>query len=233
MPSISTSPPDALVARQRAMRALDRLVRSELARGWGVGSARLLAWVVALGTLLAIGVVARSADPDNAVLAMIARAAALTVTAGALAALVLSAPAKNAAMRDGLVALARAHRLGGREVRRSELVALLRVVGEVAAGPLVALTVLVVVLVARGHASRWGWALLGSVAFGAVAALLLGALAWACRRGGGDAGRRWFLAFILIPWVVGEASCSGPAGPWMSIPGALTQLWRAFTAVGS
>jgi hypothetical protein len=220
--------------RPRAAIALASLLRAASARGWAVGTARACGWLIAAVTVACVVIIARPSGPDAAVLSLVAHAAATVAhVAGGVAALALSARATDDVPRAAFVALARARWLADGDLVRGELLACVEILTEVVALPVVALAVLAFAVAARAELGRWAFALGGAVAFSALAAVLLGVVAGACRHWGGAAGRRWFVAAIAGPVLLSEAMGHGSAGQWLSIPGALAQLWEALTATAS
>src|SRR5262245_49862869 len=103
--------PPALQAQRhaRARRTLVILLRQLLAGRWGVRAARIYAVMVSISVTATIWVLTTRYGPDETALSLVARAAAtLTWIAGGIGTLALSAPPKDAALAQGIAALAMA-----------------------------------------------------------------------------------------------------------------------------
>jgi hypothetical protein len=229
--SLAPSATDALRRRKRARTALCNLVRSELAQSWGVRVATGLCWFIAAGALASVMLIARGNTPDDAVLAILAQAAAVTaVIGGGLAGLTLSARPKSSELSLSLRALAIAHGLGDTELARAELVATCRILAAITALPVAALALFIVTVVGRAHPGRWMFTVAGTILFSGFSAVVLGALASVCRQWT-IRGRRWFLGATLLPWILAPVVFGEHPGDWLSVPGVLAQVWHALATV--
>ena len=211
-------------------RALIILLRGALARRWGVRAARIYAVMVSLSVTATIWFLARRFGPDTSTVSLVARAAALlTWIAGGIAALSLAVPPKDAALSNGIAALASAHGIDDATIARAEMAATVRLLGEVIVVPVTAIALFVSLIVAGGKLDGGIWPILGSVLFGLVAALLLGVVTSACRRWGGPRGRTLLVAVVLAPWVLSELLLPR-GGDLLSIPGLLGRIWQTLTS---
>jgi hypothetical protein len=168
------------------------------------------------------------------VLAILAQTAAIiAVVGGGIGALALSARPKDSELALSLRALAHGHWLADSELVRAELLATCRVLAAIIAAPVAALALFVFAVVGRGHPGRWVFSVVGTILFSGFSALLLGALASACRGRPDGSGRRWFLGTMLLPWILAPAVFGDHPGDWLSIPGVLAQVWHALATVPS
>jgi hypothetical protein len=177
--------------------------------------------------------VARGHTPDDAVLAILAQAAAaIAIVGGGLGGVALSARPKDTELALSLRALALGHGLGDAELTRAELLATCRLLATITTGPVTALALFILTVVGRGHPGRWVFTLLGTILFSGCSALLLGVLASVCRQRA-VSGRRWFFMATLLPWILAPVVFGDRPGDWLSIPGVLAQVWHALAAVPS
>jgi hypothetical protein len=161
----------------------------------------------------------------------VARASALlTWIAGGIAALALAAPPKDTALVVGIAALASSRGLDDRVLARAEMLATIRLLGEVIAVPVAAIAIFVSLIVAGGSLDGAIWPILGSVLFGLLAAGVLGAVVSLCRRWGGGRGRTLLAVVVLVPWILTEALLPTRSAELLSIPGLLGRIWQALTS---
>ena len=210
------------------------LFRQLLAGRWGLRAARVYAVIVSISVTATIWVLARRYGPDETVLAMVARSAALlTWIAGGIATLALSVPPKDAALAQGIAALAIARGQSHESLTRAEMMATVRLLVEVIAVPVTAIGLFVFAFVAGGRLQGAAAPIAGSIVFALFASVVLGALASGCRRWGGAQGRSWLFVVVLLPWLVAELVVGGHGASYLSIPGLLGRVWEALTAVGA
>jgi hypothetical protein len=229
-------PRKAEVSRRqaRARRTLVLLLRHLLAGRWGIRAARIYAVLASISITATIWVVARKYGPDETVLSLVARSAALlTWIAGGIGALALSAPPKDAALAQGIAALAASRGQSEESIARAEMAATVRLLAEVIAVPVAAVGLFVFAFVAGGRLQGAAWPIVGSIVFAVFASIVLGAVASGCRRWGGAQGRSWLLVVVLLPWLVAELVVGGRGAEFLSIPGLLGRVWETLTAVGS
>jgi hypothetical protein len=220
--------------RARARRTLVLLLRQVLAGRWGIRAARIYAVMVSISITATIWVVSRSSGPDETALLLVARSAALlTWIAGGIGALALSAPPKDAALAQGIAALAGARGQSEESIARAEMAATVRLLAEVIAVPVAAVGLFVFAFVAGGRLQGATWPIVGSIAFALFASIVLGVVASGCRRWGGAQGRSWLLVVVLLPWLVAELIVGGRGAAYLSIPGLLGRIWETLTVVGS
>lgn len=211
--------------------ALVILLRGALARRWGVRAARIYAVMVPISVTGTIWILARHFGPDVNTASMVARAAALlTWIAGGLAALALAAPPKDAALADGIAALASSRGIDERGIARAETAATIRLLGEVIVVPIIGIALFVSLIVASTQLGGVIWPMLGSVLFGVVAAVALGIVASACRRWGGSRGRTLLLVVVLLPWILVQVLPPTQGADLLSIPGLLGRIWQTLTS---
>src|SRR6266542_660928 len=92
-----------------APRPLVTLQRRTLARRWGIRAARIYAVLVAVGVTATMWIVAYRFGPDDTAVSLVGRAAGLIAwIAGGISALALAVPPKDAALAQGVAALASA-----------------------------------------------------------------------------------------------------------------------------
>lgn len=211
--------------------ALVILLRGALARRWGVRAARIYAVMVSLSVTVTIWILARRFGPDTTTVSLVARSAAiLTWMAGGIGALALSVPPKDTALATGIAALASAHGIDDRTIARAEAAATVRLLGEVIVIPVACIALFVSVIIAGGKLDGALWPMVGSVLFGAVAALLLGLVTSACRRWGGPRGRTLLVAIVLVPWILTALLLPTRGAELLSIPGFLGRVWQTLTS---
>lgn len=219
-------------AQGQSFRILVVLLRSTLARSWGIRAARFYAGLLSVGVVTAIALSAGGLGANDASLSLVARSAAMLVwIPGAMCALALAKPPHDAGLAQGIAVLAGARGFDAGRFARAETWATVRLLAEVILVPLVLIGLFVFALLARG--GLWGIArpLAGSILFGAVAALVLGWMASLCRTWGGARGRTWLAVAVFGPWFFAEMALSGRVAPYVSIPGLLSRLWDAVAAV--
>jgi hypothetical protein len=210
------------------------LLRRSLAPRWGVRAARTYAALVSIGATATIWIVSHRYGPDETALSLVARSAAvLTWVSGGIAALALAAPPKDVALVRGIEALASTRGFSDEAVALAEMTATVRLLIEVIVFPLVAIGLFVLAFVAGGRLDGAAWPIIGSVAFGLVASIVLGVTTSACRRWGGAQGRRWLVVVVLLPWLIAEMVLPERAAALVSIPGLLGRVWQALTGQGS
>jgi len=228
--------PSDKTTRQRswvAHRALVTLLRKVLAGRWGIRAARIYAAMLGISMIATIWVVSSQNGADDTAMSLLARAVGLlTWIAGGIAALSLASPPKDPALAESVAALASAHGVTEDAFARAEVAATVRLLVEVIVVPTFAIGAFVLVFVLGHPVAGTGWSILGAVAFGLVASMVLGVVASACRRWGGGHGRRWLMGVVLLPWVVAELLVDGRASAYLSIPGLLGRAWDALAAVG-
>jgi hypothetical protein len=216
----------------RSLRTLAILLRRTFGRSWGIRAARLYAALLSVGVVIAVALSTGGLGADDTSFSLVARAAAMLVwIPGAMCALALARPPKDAALAQGIAALAGAHGFDPLRFARAEALATVRLVAEVILVPLVFMGLFVFAIAARGGLASAARPLLGSILFGLVAALVLGSATSVCRSWGGARGRLWLLALVLGPWFFGEVALSGHVASYVSIPGLLGRLWEALAAV--
>jgi hypothetical protein len=224
---------DGATGAARAERDLVRLLRVALGRGFAIRGARFYGFFVAIGFAAAIWVASRGYGLDATAVALVAQASSVLVwVAGGIASLGLSAPPKDEPFRQGILALAWSRGLDEGTTDRAEVVATIRLLGEVIAVPILALDLFVVAAVAAGPIGRDGWPLLGALGFGIVAAIVLGLVASGCRKWGAARGRAWFLVVMFLPWLLAELVLPVTTARLASIPGLLEIAWAALTRGG-
>jgi hypothetical protein len=211
--------------------ALVTLLRGALARRWGVRAARIYAVMVSISVTATIWYLARTYGPDVTTVSLVARASALlTWIAGGIAALALAVPPKDTALVSGVVALASSRGLDDRAIARAEMVATIRLLGEVIVVPITFIAIFVSLIVAGGRLDGAIWPILGSVLFGLVAAGVLGAVVSLCRRWGGSRGRTLLTVVVLVPWILAEGLLPKSSAELLSIPGLLGRIWQTLTS---
>ena len=217
-----------------SLRTLVTLLRLTLGRSFGVRAARVYAGLLAIAVVAIIAASTGRFGADNTSLSIVARSAAMLVwIPGAMSALALATPPKDAALAQGIAALAAVRGFDARRLARAEAMATVRLVAEVIVVPLIAMVVFVFAIAARGGLAGAVRPLVGSTVFGLVASLVLGLLASLCRSWGGSRGRRWLAAIVFGPWFFAEAALSGRIAPYLSIPGLLGRLWEAVATVSA
>jgi len=213
-------------------RILVALLRRSLGRSWGIRAARFYAGLLSVGVVAAVGFSAGGLGANDGSLSLVARSAAMLVwIPGAVCALALATPPKDAGLAQGIAALAAAHGFDSRRLARAEMVASVRLLAEVILAPLILMGLFVFLVLAKGGLLAMARPLVGSILFGLVAAFVLGLVASICRSWGGERGRSWLAAIVLGPWLVAEVALSGRLAPYVSIPGLLGRLWEAVAAV--
>jgi hypothetical protein len=218
----------------RARRTLVLLFRQLLAGRWGVRAARIYAVMVSISITATIWVLAKTSGPDDSAISLVGRSAALlTWIAGGIGALALSAPPKDAALAQGIAALASSRGQSDEAVARAEMAATVRLLAEVIAVPVAAVGLFVLAFVAWGRLQGAVWPIVGSVVFALFASIVLGVVASGCRRWGGAQGRSWLLVVVLLPWLVAELVVGGRGASYLSIPGLLGRIWETLTSVSS
>jgi len=231
------SVPPTVQASQRQARARRTLVvlfRQVLAGRWGIRAARIYAVMVSISITATIWVLAKKYGPDETALSLVARSAALlTWIAGGIGTLALSAPPKDAALAQGIAALAASRGQSEESIARAEMAATVRLLVEVIAVPVAAVALFVFAFVAGGRLQGAAWPIAGSVVFGLFASIVLGVVASGCRRWGGAQGRSWLLVVVVLPWLIAELVVGGRGASYLSIPGLLGRIWETLTAVGS
>jgi len=216
-----------------APRTLVVLLRGSLAPRWGVRAARVYSALVSIGTAATIWIVSHRYGPDGTAVSLVARSAAvLTWVAGGIAALALAAPPKDVALAQGIAALASTRGFSDEIIALAEMAATVRLLIEVIVFPLVAIGLFVFAIVAGGRLDGAAWPIIGSVAFGLLASIVLGVTTSACRRWGGAQGRRWLVVVVLLPWLIAEMVLPERAAELVSIPGLLGRVWQALTGQG-
>jgi hypothetical protein len=234
MPARASRVPQASQRQAHARRTLVLLFRQVLAGRWGVRAARIYAIMVSISITATIWVLAKKYGPDEAALSLVARSAALlTWIAGGIGTLALSAPPKDAALAQGIAALASARGQNDEAISRAEMAATVRLLAEVIAVPVAAIGLFVFAFVAGGRLREAVMPIAGSIAFALFASIVLGVVASGCRRWGGAQGRSWLLVVVLLPWLVAELVVGGRGASYLSIPGLLGRIWESLTAVGS
>lgn len=184
----------------------------------------LSAWFVVAAWLEAKG-----PDAEGWTAGIAARAASLIVGyVGAMAALSLAAASKATEVEASIREMAAARGFSAREFRSSEVFASIRVVGEVVALP-AAIVAVVCALLSHEQSPAALLPMGGAAAFAAVAAIVVGSLASACRAWGGAHPRRFLVAVVVLPWIIGNALLDGRGGEYLSVPGLLTWSWRLLT----
>lgn len=219
-------------AKGQSFRTLVALLRRTLGRNWGVRAARFYAGLLSVGVATVIGVSAGGHGANDTSLSLVARSAAMLVwIPGALCALALAKPPRDADLAQGIAVLAGARGFDERRFARAEAMATVRLVAEVILVPLVVMGFFVFAILARGGLAGIARPLAGAILFGLLAALILGMAASACRSWGGARGRLWLAAAVVGPWVFAETALSGRLASYASIPGFLDRLWEALAAV--
>ncbi|HEX9297539.1 MAG TPA: hypothetical protein VF881_16975 [Polyangiaceae bacterium] len=215
-----------------APRSLVTLQRRTLARSWGVRAARIYAALVAIGITATMWIVAYRYGPDDTAVSLVGRAAALVAwIAGGMSALALAAPPKDAALTQGIAALASARGHSDETFARADLVATVRILAEVIVVPIVLVGLFLFLVIAGGRIEGAAWPIAGSIIFGLVASIVLGVVAWGCRHWGGPQGRTWLIVIVVLPWVLAEQLLSARTAAYVSIPGLLGRAWEALTGV--
>jgi hypothetical protein len=216
----------------QSLRTLVILLRRTLGRSWSIRAARFYAALLSVGVVIAVALSSTGIGANDTSFSLVARSAAMLVwIPGALCALALATPPKDASLAQGIAVLAGAHGFDGRRFARAEALATVRLLAEVILAPLVFMGFFVLAIVARGGLAGAVRPLLGSILFGLVAALVLGLVASFCRSWAGARGRTWLLGVIFGPWLFAEVALSGRVAPYASIPGLLGRLWEALAAV--
>jgi hypothetical protein len=235
MPTSQVSPGSRASKRRfLAQRTLVTLHKRLLAARWGIRAARIYAGMLAIGITATIWVLSEKHGPDETALSLVGRAVAmLTWIAGGIATMTLAVPPKDVASAQGIAALASSHGLDNETIARAEMAASVRILVEVIVLPTVAIGLFVFAFVAGGRLQGAAWPLLGAIAFGFLASVVLGAVASGCRLWGGAQGRSWLLAVVLLPWLLEEQVFGGRGGAYLSIPGLLGRAWETLTAVNS
>jgi len=219
-------------AQGHSLRTLVILLRRTLGRSWGVRAAQFYAALLSIGVITAVALSAGGLGANDTSLSLVARSAAMLVwIPGAMCALALATPPRDAGLAQGIAVLAGVRGFNSRRFERAEALATVRLLAEVIMAPLVFMALFVFVVLARGGLARAARPLLGSIVFGLVAALVLGLLASACRRWGGARGRTWLLGGVFGPWLFSEMALSGRIASLASIPGLLGRLWEALATV--
>lgn len=209
-----------------ARKALVALARSTLAPRLGVRLSRGVGIGLALWFAAGALVAARDASGDGWTTGFAARGAAFIVGyAGATVALSLAGPAKSEEFVRGARQLAQGRGFSSRAFAWAEMAASIRLAGDVVASPIAALA-LACILLSRDSSMAALWPSAGATIFGALASIILGSLASACRRWGGARARSWLMAVVILPWIIGEALLDGRGGEYVSVPGLLTSTWR-------
>jgi hypothetical protein len=212
-------------------RALIRLLRGALDRGWTLRMARIYGWLVAVCFAATTWIAARGYGADGTVIALAARAAATIAWVTGFAALALSAPPKDATFRQGALALASARGFAAGATDRAEMAATVRLLLAIAVPPVAALGVFIWLVEAQAKVGREAWALVGSCVFVAITAILLGAVSSACRQWGKGRGRSLFFLVVLLPWPVALLVLPVKTADLASIPGLLGLFWDTLTRV--
>jgi hypothetical protein len=219
-------------AVRQSFRTLVILLRGTLGRSWGIRAAQFYAGLLSLGVVTAIALSAGGLGANSTSLSLLARSAAMLVwVPGTMCALALARPPQDAGLAQGIAALAGARGFDARRFARAEAWATVRVVAEVILVPLVFMGLFVTAILTRGGVTGTVRTVVGSILFGAVAALVLGLAASGCRSWGGARGRTWLAAVMFGPWFLAEIALSGRVAPYVSIPGLLGRLWEALAAV--
>ena len=208
-----------------------RLLRSAINRGWALRMAKIYGWLIVVTFAGVTWVASRGYGADATVMSLVARAAGTLAWVAGFTALALAGPAKDAAFRNGALALAAARGFSTQDVERAEMAATTRLLLEVVVPPLLALSLFVWLVDGQGRAGPAGFSLIGSCTFGVVAAVILGVVASACRHWGQGRGRTWFLLVVLLPWPLAELLLSPKTAPFGSIPGLLGVFWESLTRV--
>jgi hypothetical protein len=217
-----------------APRSLVTLQRRTLARSWGIRAARVYAALVAIGITAAMWIVAHRSGPDETAVSLLGRAAALVAwIAGGLSALALAVTPKDAALAQGVAALASARGHGDETLARADLLASVRIMIEVIVIPIVLVGLFLFLVIAGGRIEGAAWPIMGSMVFGLLTSIVLGAVAWACRHWGAPQGRTWLVVVVLLPWMLAEQLLPARTAAYVSIPGLLGRAWEALTGVAT
>jgi len=187
--------------------------------GYGVaGWFAVSAWLAAKGP-----------DADGVTTGIAATGAAVIAGyAGSVVALSLAGVPKAKNLESGAQALASARGFSARARTRGELLASMRLAAEVVAIPAAVLALVCALLSYEKDAAALV-PIAGAAVFGLVAALVIGGVAFACRRWAAARPRMTLLAAVVLPWVVGNALFLDRGGEYASIPGLLAWSFRLLT----
>lgn len=207
--------------------ALVMAARRPAAAQAAVRFARAIGALCVTIALLVTGWLARLYGPDDAVVWVASRSAALlTYWAGGVAALGLAArSSRDEKVIEAVENLALARGFSHRAVRLAEIAACGVVVIEVVLLPALVLAVGTCALVALQYVAGAWRALVSVLIYAATGSVILGTCAGCCRVWGGRAGRAWFIGVIVVPWVLSLFSTGGVVHDWASIPGLLGHAW--------
>lgn len=229
-----TALPQALAAGpkpspSRNNAALVALFRLPFAERFGVRFARASAIGMALWFAKNAWLAAKGPDADGWTTDIAARGAAFIVAwAGSLGALFLVTKPKDSELEAGIRSLAEARGFSSRSIQAAEVAASIRLMSEIIALPTAALAFVCLIL-SREASLDAILPILGAAIFGGAAAIVLGAMAVACRHWGGARARTALLAATFLPWIVAGALLEGRGGEYISIPGLLGWAWRLLT----
>lgn len=223
--SAATSAPSARNARG----ALVSLFRSVLATRWGVRAARSMAYGMAGWFAVGAWLAAKGPDADGDTTGVAATGTAFIVGyAGSVVALSLAAVPKARELDAGARALVMARGISPTALTRAELRASLRLAGEVIAIPTAALAFVCALLSHEKDAAAL-LPIAGAAVFALLAALVVGGIAFACRKWASSRPKAALLAAVVFPWIVGNAFFASRGGEYASIPGFLSWSFRLLT----
>lgn len=228
MPGLQSPAISAPFARN-AYGALVSLFRSVLAARWGVRAARSMGYGVAGWFAVGAWLAAKGPDADGDTTGIAAKGTAVIVGyAGSVVALSLAGVPKKKDLEQGVQALISARGFSSQTLSRVELLASMRLAAEVIAIP-AAVLALVCALLSGDKDAAALLPILGAAVFGLLAALLIGGIAFACRRWAGARPKAALLAAVVLPWIVGNALFANRGGEYASIPGLLAWSFRLLT----
>jgi len=199
----------ALVALAR-----ERLGASSLAR-FGRGGAIAIASGYAV-----VAVVLRAADGPAAPLAGLVASAAPSIAWIGAGSIALAAAHDRAAVdrRDGIALLAGSRGASSEALAAARVVAAMIAIGRGVGLPLIGLALLVAAIAGSASGAARGLAVtLAALVFSAICGVTLGAVAAACGSLGARRGRSFFVAVVVVPWLLADLA---GLGAW-SLPGAL------------
>jgi hypothetical protein len=215
----------------RALLPLTAIFRAAMSRQFGVRAAKLMGLMALAGFVAAIWLVSDRDGSGASALSLLSRSALLVVVScGTVAGLSLARSAKDGVGLAGIVALAQSRGFSPAEIDLSETLASLRIAVETVLGPIAAIGLAAFAIAAGQKLPGIGRVVLGTAAFGAIAAVGVGLLANACRRWGGARGRSWFVVVVAVPWLAVELMTPPWGSEYLSIPGLVGHAWKLLAA---
>lgn len=209
--------------------ALVSLFRSVLAARWGVRAARSIGYGVASWFAVTAWLAAKGPEADG-ITADVAAAGAAVISgyAGSVVALSLAGVPKAKEAEAGARALASSRGFSANALTWAELNASIRLAAEAITFPALILSFASALLSHEKDGAAL-FPIFGAALFALVAAVVIGSIAFACRRWARARPRASLLAAVLLPWIASNALFQHRGGEYASIPGFLLWSFRLLT----